>query len=204
PRVREVPSAMLALVLFVTLVIRDRSGVVTGALAALAAIVLSGAVAWAVGRMLSGPAVWSGLYATGIVLLALAITAACYAIGKRWSTPHGLHVGALVAWLLIALPLAIRVPGISYLFTWPLLFAAGAALITRGRAIADWATAVVTILMLVGLFYGVSVVMLGVTGPGAIAFGVAASLIALLLAPLLDVVAGDARWSAATWLAGAG
>jgi hypothetical protein len=58
--------------------------------------------------------------------------------------------------------------------------------------------------MLVGFFYGVSVVMLGVTGAGAIALGVAASLIALLLAPLLDVIAGAARWSGAAWLATAG
>src|SRR5207247_6839533 len=88
--------------------------------------------------------------------------------------------------------------------TWPLLFAAGAALMTRGRGVADWATALVTLFMLVGLFYGVSVVMLGVAGTGAIALGVAASLIALLLAPLLEVVAADARWSGATWLASAG
>jgi hypothetical protein len=104
----------------------------------------------------------------------------------------------------VALALAIRVPGTSYLFTWPLLFAAGAALMTRGRIVADWATAIVTIFILVGFFYGVSVVMLGVTGAGAIALGVAASLILLLLSPLLEIVAGDARWSGAPWLAGGG
>jgi hypothetical protein len=46
--------------------------------------------------------------------------------------------------------------------------------------------------------------MLGVTGAGAIALGVAASLILLLLAPLLEIVAGDTRWSGAPWLAGTG
>ena len=171
--------------------------------ATLVAIVLSGAVAWVVGE-LSGSGRVEWVVCDGIVLLALAVTALCYAVARRWSTARGLRVGALIVWLVIALALAIRVPGTSYLFTWPLLFAAVAALVTRGREVADWATAIVTIFILVGFFYGVSVVMLGVTGAGAIALGVAASLILLLLAPLLDLVAGGARWSGAPWLAGAG
>ena len=204
PQGVEVPLAILALAVVIALLVRDRTGVVTGWLAALVAIALSGGITWAVARMLSGPAVWSGLFATGITLLAVSVTAACYAIAKRWSTPRGLHVGALIVWLAIALELAIRVPGISYLFTWPLLFAAAAALLTRGREVAHWATAVVALLMLVGFFYSVSVVMLGVAGTGAIALGVAASLTALLLSPLLELIAGNARWSGALWLAGAG
>ena len=204
PQGLELPLAILALVLVVALVVRDRKGVGVGVLATLVAIVLSGAVSWVVGGMLSGPAVWSGLYATGIVMLAIAVTAACYAVAKRWSTARGLHVGALCVWLVIASALAIRVPGTSYLFAWPLVFAAGAALMTRGREVADWAAAIVTIFILVGFFYGVSVVMLGVSGAGAIALGVGASLILLLLAPLLELVAGDGRWSGAPWLAGAG
>ena len=204
PQSLELPLAILALALIVALVVRDRKGVGVGVLMTLAAVVLSGVVAWVVGRMLSGPAVWSGLYATGIVLLALAVTAVCYAIARRWSTARGLRVGTLFVWLVITLALALRVPGTSYLFTWPLLFAAVAALMTRGRKVADWATAIVTIFILVGFFYGVSVVMLGVAGVGAIALGVAASLILPLLGPQLDLVAGDARWSGAPWLAGAG
>jgi hypothetical protein len=204
PQGLEVPLAILALVLVVVLVVRDRKGVGAGVLAAVVAIVLSGAVAWVIGGMLSGPAVWSGLYATGVVLLALSVTAACNAIARRWSGVRGLRIGALIVWLVIALALAILVPGTSYLFTWPLLFAAVAALVTRGHIVADWATAIVTIFILVGFFYGVSVVMLGVAGAGAIALGVAASLILLLLAPKLEIVAGDARWCGAPWLAGAG
>jgi RNase P/RNase MRP subunit p29 len=138
------------------------------------------------------------------MLLALSVTAACYALAKRWSTPRGLHVGALIVWLVLAFALAIRVPGVSYLFAWPLLFAAGAALLTRGREVAEWTAAVVTLLILVGFIYGVSVVMLGVAGTGAIALCVVASLVTLLLAPQLGVIAGDARWSGAPWLAGAG
>jgi hypothetical protein len=200
----ELPLAILALGLVGTLVARDRKGVGAGVLAAVVALVLSGGVGWVVGRMFDGPATWSGLNATAIVLLALSVTAACHAVAKRWSTLRGLHVGALIVWLVLALALGMRVPGVGYLFTWPLLFAAGAALLTRGREVADWGVAIVTLLILVGFIYGVSVVMLGVVGTGAIALCVVASLVALLLAPQLEVIAGDARWSAAPWLAGAG
>jgi len=204
PRGLEIPLAILALVLVATLVVRDRAGIVTGVLATLVAVALSGVAGWLIGKLFHGPAVWSGLNAIGIVLIALAMTAMCYAVARRWSGARELHVGALVVCLIIALFLSVRIPTTGYLFTWSLLFAAIAALLPRGREIAEWLAAAVTALILVGLFYGVSVVMLGVTGTGAIALAVGSSLIALLLAPLLEIVAGDTRWSGAPWLAGAG
>jgi hypothetical protein len=204
PQGLEIPLTILALVLVGALVVRDRRGVVTGVLATIVAVLLSGGVGWVIGKMLRGPAIWSGLNATAIVLLALSVTALCYSVARRWSTPRGLQVGALVVWMILAFALTLRVPAAGYLFTWPLLFAAGAALLTRGRRVGEWATAVVTILILVGFIYGVSVIMLGVVGTGAIALSVVSSLVALLLAPLLEVVAGDARWSGAPWIAGAG
>lgn len=204
PRGLEIPLALLALLLVGTLVVRDRKGVVIGVVATLVAVVVSGLAGWIVGKLLHGPLQWSGLNAIGLVLLALAVTGACYAVATRWSSERGLHVGALVVWLVIALFLSVRVPTTGYLFTWPLLFSAAAALLTRGNMIAEWLAAAVTALVLVGLFYGVSVIMLGVAGAGAIALSVVASLIALLLAPLLAIIAGDARWAGAPWLAGAG
>ena len=204
PQGLELPLAILALVLVGTLVVRDRKGVGTGVIAVLAAVALSGAVGWVAGRMLRGPAIWSGLYATAIALLALSVTATCYAVARRWASCRGLHVGALIVWVVLALVLSIRVPGVSYLFAWPLLFAAGAAFLTRGREVADWLAAAVTLLILAGFVYGVSVVMLGVTGIGAIALCVVTSLIAFLLALQLELIAGDARWSAAPLLAAAG
>ncbi|MEO8911222.1 MAG: M28 family peptidase [Gemmatimonadaceae bacterium] len=200
----ELPLAILAFVLVAVLVVRDRKGVGMGMLAAVVALVASAAVGAIVGGMFKGPAVWSGLNAAGIVLLALAVTTACYSVGRRWSAPRGLHVGALIVWLILALLFAVLVPGVSYLFTWPLLFVAAAALLARGREAGEWIAAAVTLLILSGFIYGVSVIMLGVTGGGAIALCVVASLIALLLAPQLEIVAANARWSAAAWLAGAG
>ena len=203
PRGLEIPLAILALVLVGTLIVRDRAGVVAGVLATLVAVALSAAAGWVVGKLLHGPAEWSGLNATGIVLIVLGVTAACYSVARRWSGARGLHVGALVVWLIIALFLSVRVPTTGYLFAWPLLFSAGAALLTRGRMIAEWLAAAVTALILVSLAYGISVIMLGVAN-GAIALSVVTSLIALLLTPLLKIIAGDARWSGAPWLAGAG
>ena len=193
----ELPLAIIALVLVGILVVRDRKGVGTGVLATLVALVVSGGVGLILGKMFEGPAVWSGLNATGLVLLTLSVTAMCYAVAKRWSTPRGLHVGALIVWLVLALALSTGAPGVGYLFTWPLLFAAGAALLPRGREVGEWAAAVVTLLLLVGFIYGVSVVMLGAAGTGAIALCVVASLVTLLLAPLLELIVGEARWSGA-------
>ncbi|MEO7822686.1 MAG: M28 family peptidase, partial [Gemmatimonadaceae bacterium] len=200
----ELPLALLALGVVGTLIGRDRRGVAIGALAAVVAVALSAGIGVLGSKVLRGPAVWSGLYAAGMVSLALSVTALCHAVGRRGSTARGLHVGALIVWLVLALGVAILAPGVAYLFTWPLLFAAGAALLARGREAAEWATSVVTLFILAGFIYGVSVLLLGVTGTGAIALCVVASLIALLLAPQLELVAGNARWSAAPWLAGAG
>ena len=201
PQQYELPLAILALVLVGILVFRVRRGVIIGVLASLVALALSGGVGWLIGRRLLGAAMWSGLYATALVLLALAVTLACRALALRWSTPRGLHAGALIVWLIFALGLSSRVPGTGYLFTWPLLFAAGAALLVRGRVAAEWLAVVVTLFILAGFTYGVSVVLLGIFTPGAIVLCVMTSLVALLLAPTLAIITDGARWWSAAGLA---
>ncbi|MFL5509404.1 MAG: M28 family peptidase, partial [Gemmatimonadaceae bacterium] len=62
----EMPLALLALVLVVIVVVREREGVITGVLAALVALSLSGVVGAIAGRLFHGPAVWSGLNAIGV------------------------------------------------------------------------------------------------------------------------------------------
>ena len=204
PQSLELVLAIVALVLVVVLVVRDRRGVSAGFLAAIVALVLSAVVAWIVGGRLGGPAVWSGLFAVAIVLLALAATALCVAIARKWSTPRGLHIGAMIVWLILSLAVSLKSPGVGYLFTWPLIFAAGAELLTRGREPARWIAVFVALFMLAGFIYGVSVVMLGLTGTGGIALAVVASLIALLVLPQLEIVAGTTRWAMPISLAVAG
>jgi len=144
---------------------------------------------------------WSGVPATALALLALSVTVACRALAMRWSTPRGMHTGALIVWLLFALVLSSRAPGAGYLFTWPLLFSAGAALLSRGRVVAEWLAAAVTLFILAGFTYGVSVVLLGISIPGAVVLCVMTSFIALLLAPTIAEITDGARWWSAAGLA---
>ncbi|HZE07808.1 MAG TPA: M20/M25/M40 family metallo-hydrolase, partial [Gemmatimonadaceae bacterium] len=196
----ELPLAILALVLVGVLVIREQksarragppsssssftfgASVLAGILATLIAVGISVGIGAIASAFLHGLAIWSGWYAAGIALLTLSASIGIITAAGRWSTLRGRHIGALVVWALLALALSLLLPGVAYLFTWPLLFAAGAALLAgRVREIAEWIGAAVTLLMLAGFIYGVSVVMLGVSGPGAIALCVVTALVAMLL-----------------------
>jgi len=192
------PLAIAALVFTVIVVAPSRRGIIPGLLASLFAVAVAGGLARFVN--LGGAARWSGIYAAALTLAVLAVNAAIYSVAKRrWPE---LHSGALVLWLILALVTSVWMPGASYLFTWPLLFALVAA---RSRnAIAEWIAAGVTLILLAGFVFAVTAVMLGVAGMGAMALSVFASLIAWLLLPMLDRVAADAPWSGAPWLAGAG
>lgn len=194
PQGLELPLAIVALVLVAVLVARDRKGVLVGLGTSLIALLLSAFLGRVIGGMLEGPAMWSGWYASAVALLALLVTTASVIVARRWSTLRGIHLGSLVIWALLAVALAVRVPGVAYLFTWPLILAAATALLERGRLIGQWIAAIVTLLILAGFIYGVSVVMLGVAGAGAIALAVVTSLVGLLLMPLLELVVGDTRW----------
>jgi len=192
-----IPLAIIALVFTVIVVAPMRRGILPGLIGSLIAVAVTGVLARFVN--LGGPARWSGLYAAALTLAVLAINAAIYCVvRRRWPEAHA---GALVTWLILALATSFLVPGASYLFTWPLLFALVAA---RSRhPIAEWVAAAVALILLAGLVFSVTAVMLGVAATGAIALAVFTSLIAWLLAPILDAVVGDARWSGAPWLAAA-
>ncbi len=188
---------VVALVLTIVVVAPMRRGILVGAGAMLLALALSAVVARFVN--LRGAAMWSGVYAATLALLVLAFNAAVYALARR-RRPE-LEAGALVVWLLLALVTSFAVPGVSYLFTWPLLFALIAA---RSRSVvAAWIAAAMTLILLSGFVFATAAVMLGVAGAGAIAIAVFTSLIAWLLSPLLARVAGESRWAGAPWLAAA-
>jgi hypothetical protein len=181
------PLAIVALILTVIVVRGSFGAAAIGAGAMLVTLLVSVGI----GRLVnpSGPAMWSGLSAAALALIAVAVSAAGYTVAQRRAADA--WYGALLVWLLLAVGAAVMAPGVSYLFTWPLLFALVAA---RSRhPIAMWAAAAVTILILAGLAYSVAAIMLGVSGVGAIALAVVASLVTWLLAPLVTQALG-AGW----------
>jgi len=186
-----VPLAILALLLTVVVVRRDWRRAAIGAVIILSSIALSAALGRAV--VLHGPSAWSGVFAAALALAVIALDIAVYVGASRWTS--GLHAGALIVWLALALASSILSPGVSYLFTWPLLFALAAA---RSRhVVAEWIAAAVTLIMLAGVGYAVSAIMLGVFGVGAIALAVLTSLVTWLLLPLIERALAPARWGGA-------
>jgi hypothetical protein len=208
-----IPLAIIALVL--TAIVAVRAGLKTMIGIAIVAITLVanvlGSYAWTTLVILQarlpwgGAAQWRGITGATVALFAIAFSLLCYGIAKRWASDRALQAGALVAWTLIALGLSIMAPGASYLFVWPSIAFAIASLVNdRRRPIALWIAAAITLLLMVGFAYGVSVILLGVIGGGAIALGALVALVLLLVMPLVVDVAGSARFAGAGWVAAAG
>lgn len=66
------------------------------------------------------------LYALGFVFMAIAIGSAMYGWFRRRAGAYDLMAGGLVWWVLLMFGVSLFMPGGSYLFTWPLLFAVAA------------------------------------------------------------------------------
>lgn len=193
------PLAIIGLVLTIVVMRREWAGgdTLIGAIVVVLAAALSAALGRAV--VLRGPAEWSGLSAAAVVLAVIALNLAVYVGASRWRA--GFSGGALLVWLLLALVSSILAPGVSYLFTWPLLFALAAA---RSRhVLAEWIAAAVTLMMLGGLAFATSAIMLGVSGMGAMALAVVTSLVFWLLLPLIERAVAPTRWPAVA-MCGAG
>jgi hypothetical protein len=212
PEGLALPIAIVLLLLTAAVVVRVRRGILVGASVTIVALLLSGGAAFVAGNMFvwlqshlprGGSPMFSAWYAGAMAALSVAITLSCIAFARRWSDARGLHVGALVIWTLLAIGISIKAPGVSYLFVWSALFVALSLLVARLEKVALWIAAVATLLLLPGLLYGASVIMLGIVGVGAIALGVLTSLVVALLAPLMSTVSGASRWLGARWFAGA-
>jgi peptidase M28-like protein len=200
PQGLELPLTILALVLVGAVVFRERTGVALGTLIAVAALISAALIGWVMSLGIHGAAVWSGFSALSITLLGVAVTLAWSSVALRWAGSRALHSGALIVWTVLALLLALRAPGVSYLFVWPVLFAAVARLVSRGQRTFEWLAAGVTLFLIAGFIYGVSVVMLGIAGAGAIALAIVTALVVLLLAPLVDLAVTTSRWQTVTVL----
>jgi hypothetical protein len=143
-------------------------------------------------------------------MLALATALACWRIVRLRASVAGAHAGALVVWAVIALLVTLRLPGVSFVFAWPLIAGAAALLAaprvtrpsdtrltpTMAADVGRWAATIVATAVIVPIVYAVSAVMLGAVGPGGIAVGVLIALLAWLLAPQLEALGGS-RWTAA-------
>jgi hypothetical protein len=198
-----IPLAILSLILTAIVVFRFPKGVIIGIATTIVAVVVGAVVAYVAGTAFAaiqsslpsgGAATWSGWYAASIVVLVLAVVLACAFATTRWARPLGLHAGALVVWTLIGLLVAIKAPGVSYLFVWPALLVAVALILARFELQVMWVAALVTLFLLSGLLYGATVVMLGVVGVGGVALGALVALIALLLLPLEIKAFPALRW----------
>ena len=141
PQWLAAPLAALAALLFVGVValgLRRRRLRLRGVALGFVALLLCGGASWLVVRLAWGAVsalhrdydstpwgdVENGrLYAMGFVLLAVAISSLLYNLFRRWADTYSLAAGALAWWALLAVGTSLGVPGASYLFTWPLLFA---------------------------------------------------------------------------------
>ncbi len=128
-------AGLLLLGLIVVGVVRRHftvGGILAGTGLALVRIlvpVILAAVAW-VGVAAAHPQFWrnlmgspyqSGLYLLGFVSLTAAASLALFALTRRAVSAAHQTVGALVLWFIFALLTGLSLPGMSYLFTWPLL-----------------------------------------------------------------------------------
>jgi hypothetical protein len=145
---------------------------------------------------LGGTPEFRGIYTAAIVLLALTVALGVWAIVRRWATVEAAHVGALIVWSVITHFTTSMVPGASFMLAWPLIVGALAAL-ARGHVVVLWIATIVAAAVIEPIVYAVSVVMLGMVGPGGIAAAALVSLLAWGIAPQLEAMSGESRWKAA-------
>jgi hypothetical protein len=223
------PIALVAVVLVGLLMLptRDRwaRDVGLGVLGTVVSTALGIGVAMLAGNLIArlhdarawgGAPAFRGVYTAALAMAAIAVSLACWAIVRRWASVAGAHLGALIVWTLITVLVTWKLPGVSFMFVWPLIAAAIAAafavdsragepqrLTPKVRAeLWRWMATALTLAVIVPIVYAVSAVMLGAVGPGGIATGALVSLTAWLLAPQLEAIGAGRRWLAAGAAAG--
>ena len=175
-------------------------GIALGAVSMIVAAALSGVItsqfATAIEKLHTattwdGQPSWSGIYALAWAMLALAIAAGTWALARRWGSREALHVGALIVWGVLACFTAVKLPGASYLFAWPLLAVAIAGVVemvwrdSAGATAARWVATAIAASFLVPVCFTTGGYILPLAGPGGIAMGVLVPMLAWLLAPQL-------------------
>ncbi|MGC9947648.1 MAG: M20/M25/M40 family metallo-hydrolase [Bryobacteraceae bacterium] len=176
----------------------------------LAIVVASGAVAamWSLVKG-QGAGVWqafagdpyhAGVYRLASVALAVALTAALHALFCKRVRMLNLWAGALLCWLLLALATSVYMPGATYLFLWPMLFATF-ALGILGRSPGPRVPASGILLLfaftlpgLVMMAPTIELLFQSLTMRMAFVGAFATVLLLGLLVPCLSLIAGAGRW----------
>jgi len=158
---------------------------------------------------MGGPANSRGLYAAAVAMLALSLTSAFWTTVRHWASPASLRIGALVVWAVLGLVVAIRLPGVSFLFLWPVVAAAGAVLIelvsrtNLAKQAANWTATIVVASVIVPVVYTIAVVILGMAVMGGTMIGLVATMTTWLLGPQLETIARSRRAGVpVAWLIG--
>jgi hypothetical protein len=151
-------------------------------------------------QMLQGDPYHAWIYRIASTALVVAVFAALYRLVRRRIAMAALWAGALSLWLLLSIVTAIALPGASYAFTWPLLFAiAGFGFLVASDGNSEswsgtaiwWACAVPAVVMTVPLIHQLFVAMtMAMAAPPAV-FTV---LLLGLLIPIVEMISAPRNW----------
>ena len=144
---------------------------------------------------------WRGIYAAALAFLTLAVVTSAAGIGGRGvrDRVRALEAGALTALALVTVVVTVAMPGVSFLFTWPVLLAAVSALLTAtvsrtalARA-ARWTATTGIIFIVTPIIYLMVCVALGLDMAGAGALALLTAFGSWLILPHALEITGR-RW----------
>ena len=204
-----VVTMLLSLAAIVRVARRERRwllGLMLGLLATIVTAALGGAAALGWGRIVpagvAAPGI-RGIAAIGLAFIGLGTTFLCWAIIRRWVGAAAAALGPLLLWTGLAAAASWKLPGLSFAAVWPAIAAAAVLLVAPterpswAERIARWLPAAITGVLIVPVLYVMGLIALGLVGAGGIAVGALVPIIAWLLAPNLDEIAGEHRWRTA-------
>lgn len=217
----SLPIALLGLVLVVAGVVRARRkderwarGLAVGAGVFVASLVLALVVNLCVMFVVSkihgslgGAPSWSPTYGLVLAGCTLTVMLASWFLSRKVAEAIALQLGALAVLAILTVILAAKIPGVSFLFAWPLLFASAGSLaaLTGSRIVArvlSWIAAAVVLIMLAPTIHAMAVVALGLDQMGTVVLSALGIIALWFLALLLDDL-GATRWWRAPLIAGA-
>lgn len=187
-------------------------GAATFVVSLVVALIVSLCVSYGVSRVhatIGGAPEWSATYGAGYAFLCVAAVLASWFFARRFASALTLYLGGLVVPAVLTVLLALRVPGVSFLFAWPLLFASGAALVgaasgARPARIVGWVAAAVTLIMLAPTIHAMVIVALGLDQTGTALLAVLSAVALWLVALLLDDLGQAPSWRPALVAAAVG